>query len=710
MHAVLTKYLGYMIHKNRISANITYFFLGEYFSDALRNTITVVLPIVIFFYLGNIDAATGIGVGALLISLTDLPDNTLNKLKTAIYSILIFFFTTLLVSLSLNQPLLLAILVTALAFLFSIIAVYGRNVALIGTMALIVGTFVMGLHPVHPVYFSLYLLVGGIWYYLVSMMQIVIRPYRSLHHAIFECLMSSALFLRSKAKNYDLNVPFDSEQKETIKLHIKVNQKHELIRNLLLTDKLAMQPDNKKGQVLLGRAVLLIDLHEQLNALHYDYSFIRKTLAHEASLQYIAELIGVLADELEALGGHVRAVKPSRKKGIRIESYTFTRQQLAMEERQLTGFAKEIVVKIAANIDAIAQNIEMIRQNILPPQADENENLETAIEYPLFLTGDQFSIKEHLSLKSPIFRFSLRLSLAFIFGFFLIWQMEPSKYSYWLFLTLVIVARPKFSLTWKRNQQRFQGSIFGAIIGLTLVYFIKSPVMLISASIVFLLGFYAFNRINYTVSVLCITPAVILTLGSYHGQFDHIIHDRIIYTAIGCFISVVATYIFPVWDSRQLTNKLNDSASKAAVFLRTALLADFQKNNTGKRMARKDANMSFAELSEAIDSAKQEPMTKDIHFNVLYTMQIMLYQMNAVITSLYLSAGQHIRLEAENQQLERIAQNLEQNFAAPICNGSREYEQEYTSLSPYDDLSYKLNYLEILSERYCRLFRNFQER
>jgi uncharacterized membrane protein YccC len=279
------------------------------------------------------------------------------------------------------------------------------------------------------------------------MLQVLIRPYRSLHHAIFECLMSSAAFLRSKAKNYDLLIPFDPEQKEAIKLHIKVNQKHELIRNLLLTDKLAMRPENKKGQVLLGRALLLIDLHEQLNAVHYDYAFVRKTLANHPGLQLIARLIEILADELEALGRHVRAVKPFASKEASTESYAQIRQLLSTEALDQNGIPKEVMLKIGANMDAIAQNIEMIRQN-QEPQQRKAETFDTEIVYPIFVTGDQFSISEHLSLKSPIFRFALRLSISFIFGFLVIWQIEPSKYSYWLFLTLVIVARPKFSLTW----------------------------------------------------------------------------------------------------------------------------------------------------------------------------------------------------------------------------------------------------------------------
>jgi hypothetical protein len=100
-------------------------------------------------------------LGALLISLTDLPDNRLNKLKTALWSIIVFFATTLVVSSVLDHVYLAAVVVVLAAFSFSMFAVYGQKLSLIGTMALIVCTFVMGLHPARPLYFSSYILLGG---------------------------------------------------------------------------------------------------------------------------------------------------------------------------------------------------------------------------------------------------------------------------------------------------------------------------------------------------------------------------------------------------------------------------------------------------------------------------------------------------------------------------------------------------------------------
>jgi len=642
--------------KNSIGSTISYFFLGEYFSDALRTTITVVLPIILFFYLGNPEAAKGIGVGALLISLTDLPDNRLNKLKTALSSIIVFFATTLVVSSVLDHVYLTAVVVVIAAFGFSMFAVYGQKLSLIGTMALIVCSFVMGLHPERPLYFSSYMLIGGVWYYIISLIQILIRPYRSLHHAIFECLMSSAMFLNAKAKNYDIDVPLDLQQKEAIKLHIKVNQKHELIRNLLLTDKYAMNPNNPKGQLLLERARLLIDLYEQLNAVHYDYALVRKTLATGPSLKLIAILIGLLAKELEQLGRHVRSAKAYKGEVATNIEYYQKRIMLLQEMEHLNETQRKIVLKVVSNMNDIVRIIEMIRGNERTPEKHLQE-LSGSISYPLFVTGDRFSIREHLTLKSPIFRFSLRLAICFLFGFLLIWQLEPSKYSYWLFLTLVIVARPKFSITWKRNLQRLKGSLGGVVVGLIIIYFVKSPAVLLSFSAIFLLGFYAFNRLNYTISVLFITPAVILTLGSYQGHFDHIVHDRIIFTLLGCVIAIFATYLFPIWDSSQLKEKISKATKGSLHYLQVAIE---RKENLGEnipRMARKNANLSLSALSEAIESASQEPMRKHIDFNGLFGVQSTIYQINAIITSIYLSLN-HKPEQADPLLVKQIVGNL----------------------------------------------------
>ena len=174
---------------------------------------------------------------------------------------------------------------------------------------------------------------------------------------------------------------------------------------------------------------------------------------------------------------------------------------------------------------------------------------------------------------------------------------------------------------------------------------------------IFLLGFYAFNRLNYTISVLCITPVVILTLGSYQGHFDHIVHDRIIFTLLGCVIAIFATYLFPIWDSRQLKAKIVNASKASLDYLEVAIQNRVERDENQSRMARKNANLSLSALSEAIESASQEPMRKHIDFNGLYGVQSTIYQINAIITSIYLSLN-HKPEQADPLLVKQIISNL----------------------------------------------------
>jgi len=181
--------------------------------------------------------------------------------------------------------------------------------------------------------------------------------------------------------------------------------------------------------------------------------------------------------------------------------------------------------------------------------------------------------------------------------------------------------------------------------------------VLLSFSVVFLLGFYAFNRLNYTISVLCITPAVILTLGSYQGHFDHLVHDRVIFTVWGCVIAIFATYLFPIWDSRQLKAKIVNAAKASLNYLEVAIQNRVERDENQSRMARKNANLSLSALSEAIESASQEPMRKHIDFNGLYGIQSTIYQINSIITSIYLSVN-HKPGQADPLLIKQIISNL----------------------------------------------------
>lgn len=658
--------------KSAFRTHVSLFFLGEYFSDAVRNTLSVVLPVTLFFYLDKPETATGMGVGALIISLTDLPDHRSNKIKAAIYSIGLFFLSALIMSVSLPYFYLSAIILIGFAFIFSMFIGLGNRMGLIGTMCLALCTFIIGLHPIHPFQFSLYVLLGGCWYYALSLVQIMLRPYRSLHHAVFECLISSAAFLRSRAAHYDPDIPLQGLQSSSIRLHIRVNQRHELIRQLLLTDNKAMDPKNKYGQLLLSRAALVIDLYEQLSAMHYNYQFVRSVLSNE-TLKSIGLLIECLANELEVLSSEFR--KQSSSTNGDMAKYHELESKLSALKLNLPTIQRNVLSRILSNANAIEKLIMQMRSNSEPGN-ERFDPVDEDIAFPLFVANENISIVKQFSFASPVFRFSLRLALSFLCAYVVLHFFEPSQYSYWVFLTLLIVSRPGFSLTWKRNVQRILGTLPGVALGLIIVSLVKEPAILLSLSVVFLLGFYAFNRLNYSVCVGFITAAIILTLGSYHGQFDHIIKERIFYTLLGCVIAILASYLFPVWDSRKLESFINNTTQAASNYLNVAVARANHSviNPTTLRMARKNAHLSLVDLSDAIGSAKLEPVGRSIDLVSLNAIQFTLYQIIALTTSIYLSKEQpeeHPQLNDINKNISKItavASNKDEPTEAVIVN------------------------------------------
>ncbi|MCD0489437.1 FUSC family protein [Pedobacter sp. MC2016-14] len=671
------------------------FFTGEYVTDALRNTITIVLPITLLFMVGNPKAAIGIGVGTLLISLTDLPGNKRDKFGTGGLSILVFFLTALIISSAIGKPWLTATAFFVLTFLLSMLSVFGSRAGLSGTMAIILSTFTLGLHPDAPLLFSFYILIGALWYYLISFIQITLWPYRSLHHAIFECINSTAFYLQAKAKCYNPQIPLEECYQEGIGLHIAVSEKQDLVRNLLLSDKTAMKPSNLKGQRLLLVAQSVIGLYEQVTAIHYDYNFIRQTLKPSESLPHIEQLIKILAESLEQLGRVFLNSSASKYKFSRLAEFNKIQhvlQQIAQQEDKVNA---TILFRIIENMEEIARYIQQIREEKLKTRSQLSPQNDPAA-YALFLSQQRvnFSLfKQHLSLKSATFRFSLRLAISFLLGYAVILLFPQSNYSYWILLTIVIVARPRFAITWKRNKERLSGTFAGLIVGLLLLWLISDPILLLIIAAIMLFGFFAFNRIRYSISVMCITPAVMLCLTLYHGHTDHIITERVYFTVAGCAIAFLNVYLFPIWENSQLKTLIASNIEANVMYLKEVLawINGEEANMSKCGLARKNAHLKLARFSEALAFTTFEPKSKHVNLIAMRAVQTLIFRINAVITSLQLSAAVELQKQENEQLAVQVMNNLNNCLEADLI------DEPPSGQYIYRDFPHQLDYLLSLS-------------
>src|SRR5690606_25417368 len=104
----------------------------------------------------------------------------------------------------------------------------------------------------------------------------------------------------------------DLSYKKLLSLHIRINDKQELVRNLLLRDRQAMSPDNKEGQRLSRIASWAIDLYDQITAIHYDYAFVREHFQVSGVLELVNKIIKLQAKELQIISGALQTNRRPR--------------------------------------------------------------------------------------------------------------------------------------------------------------------------------------------------------------------------------------------------------------------------------------------------------------------------------------------------------------------------------------------------------------
>lgn len=619
----------------QIKALPFHFRLAENVADALRNTLIVLLPIVVFYH-SHRQAGIGMGVGALLISLTDLPGNRRGKALTALQSLLIFFAVSLIFSASLHSALLAGLVLITLTFLLSMMAALGGRTGVAGTMGIVLMVFTLGLRSQEPLWFSAFIVMGGAWFHLVSLVQVLIWPFRSLHQALREALSATADFLKAKAVCYDPAVPLEEAYRQTIALHLRVSEKQELVRQLLLSDR-------PGAQRLLNTAIRVIGLYEQVTAMHYDYVVVRERLETSGALPLTAELIALLSEETRGLS---RVVPVSRPLNPTLNDSAY----LQLSDR-LSLMAAGLQQEDAAVINGILINTAAIRRLLAEIVLNEGTVMEDLPEPGAFLPEEgtyASKFRAHLNFRSPVLRFSLRLTLLFAAGYLATLFFAPDPYSYWLLLTIVIVARPRLALTWQRNLERLSGTLVGVLLAGLALLLIKPVMLLLVIAGLGLLCFFAWNRSAYARSVTGITVCVVICLSLYHGQPAVIATARLWYSLAGCVLAFAGIFVFPVWINAELEDLARAAAAGNQLFLKAVLEQATQQEVW---LARKEAHLRLARFSEGLRHARVEPGKADLPR--LEHIQVLHYRINAVIISLFL-APRPSGLEKAERALARL--------------------------------------------------------
>ncbi|MBS7563118.1 FUSC family protein [Mucilaginibacter sp. Bleaf8] len=615
------------------------FFFSQYFSDGLRITFGILLPGLVFAQLGMLELGITLSLGAICICVTDNPGPVIHKRNAMAVSNLIVFLVAVLTGLIRFNLIALGAEVVVLSFLFSMFIVYGNRAASVGTAGVLAMIFTMdkAVTPAEVLPYSATILAGGLWYMLMSLVFFGIRPYRAAQQAIGENIEDVADFLRIKANFYLTETNIDDNYRLLVSKQILVSQHQDAVRELLFKSRQIVKESTNYSRMLVLTFVDLVDLFEQIMATHYDYAYIREQFGATGILDHIGRLLHRMADELGNVGYAVLSnsyYKTTEKFEPELEELKAKIDELGKSEQ----ISNLVLKKVLVNLRDLNKKINSI--NYYHNSRSSKQLLENPyqVEYDKFVGHQDFSpnvLVDNLNLKSSTFKYSLRVAIVCLLGFIitkssLLMQLVSDimgrklafgHHSYWVLLTIIVILKPGFSLSKQRNYQRLVGTIIGGVIGVLILLYVKSSVAQFIIMTFLMVGAYSFQRVNYIVMVILMTPYVLILFRFLGVGGLDIAEERIADTALGSIIAFAATYlIFPTWESEQLRENLRDVITANVNYL--VKIAD---NISGKtvsvteyKLARKDVYIKSANLSAAFERMTSEPKSKqrkskDVH-------------------------------------------------------------------------------------------------
>jgi uncharacterized membrane protein (TIGR01666 family) len=621
------------------------FVTSHYLSDGIRITVGITLPSIILSYFNHLDAGIVISVGAMCVSITDSPGPIHHRRNGMNACNAIIFIVSLFTGLIAPHTIAFSLFIFLCCFTFSMIGVYGNRATSIGASALLV--MVLNIDRKNEgwgiVINSLYILAGGTWYTLLSLLLYSFRPYKLTQQALGECIQSTADYLRIKAAFYNKEVDYDKEYRHLLEEQVRIHEKQDLVSELLFKSRNIIRESTDTGRILVMQFLDIVDLFEVVMTSQYDYKVLHDVFGDSDILEKFRQIIIDIANDLDQTGIAI-------KSGARIRKTPGLQEKINALENYFEQFRDQ--QRTAKNVEAfislrhILENIKDIAERfsiLIGYGADQkkiNPKKEEELDYEQFVTHSDIDgklLKDNLTLKSNIFRHALRVSIATLVGF-IISKFFPFGHSYWILLTVIVILKPAYSLTKKRNYDRLIGTVCGAVLGLIVLYFVKNKDVLFGFMVLFMIATYSFLRTRYLISIVFMTPYILLL---FHflapHDFKTVLSDRLIDTAIGSVIAFLANaFILPAWEHEQVTEYMTSMLEdNSHYFADVASMLSAKPVSTNQyKLSRKNAFVSLANLSDTFNRMLSEPKNKQKNVRELHQFVVSNHMLTSHIAAL----------------------------------------------------------------------------
>tara|TARA_R110000751_G_scaffold301415_5_gene413838 strand:+ start:40841 stop:43108 length:2268 start_codon:yes stop_codon:yes gene_type:complete len=652
------------------------FLKSSSFDRGLRIGIGITMPLVLLYFLGYFEYAPAVVVGAFLNAPGDIPGSFKRKVNAILISIVLTMLITTLILFSKPFLPLLLLVMAIITFAVSLISVYGFRASLVsfsGLLSMVIA-FAIQKETAQGIFVHVALMgIGGIWYLVVSFVFQKLAPVKDHNQLLSDTLLLTGKYLKLRAKLLTRNTKRNARFKETFALQNQINEKHETLRETLLSSRKRSGRSRYEEKQLL---ILLssINIFELIEAKHLDYKRIDAVFGEHK------EFLKASKNLNKIMGNHLIRLSEILIQNDKVPDKEILLNALSEAAESITNYINTIKLPEAREGALVLKNLYDYQEQLLHEIRTIRRvmaNVQEASKISLkredssqFLTLQEYRLNvlvQNFNWSSTMFRHSLRLSIAIVFAYSLGFVFDIQN-TYWILLTIIVIMRPSYGLTKERSKDRIIGTLIGAVIAVGIVLLTQNVVVYAILAIVSLIFAFALLQQNYKSAAALITLSIVFVYSFINPDAFEVIQYRVIDTVIGSTIAVVANYVLlPSWEANNLKQVLLNALkmNKNYLLATQELYQDPSKNKLSYNVARKEAFLAISNLNAAFQRLTQDPKSKQRQFQLIYEIVTLNQTMVAAIASIGSFIGNHSTTPASIEfhiLIKKIANTLQMSF------------------------------------------------
>ena len=641
------------------------------FTNALKITVAAVIPVIFFAYLDLFEVGFSIALGAILTYPSDIPSNLKHKINGLLVAVLIIVSSAVLVSVLYPYPYLFYPFLTLALFFLSMISVYGQRATMISFSGLLSIALATG-HVQEGISIFInggYIIGGGLFYLLVSLIFYKIRPFRYVELQIAECLELTSKYLKLRGDLWDVEADREAIIKGQLMLQVELNTTHENIREILIRNRSNSGGSNQNRKMLLV-FVSLIDILELALSTSFNHQKFNEKFGNNPEiLKNYQDLAYNLSSTLKRISLSIEDNKKYVSTHQLFNDLELLENAISDYQNKIGGLENHEGVLMLSNMrDYVERQIEKIKvlERAFTDPMDKQDTKGVEKDLEKFLTPLYYpwsTLQNNLSFSSTIFRHSLRLTFTILLGI-VIGNLISVEKVYWILLTIVVILRPGYGLTKQRSYERIFGTVLGGLIAFGIITFVQNPLAIsIFAVISMLLGF-TFTQTNYKIGATFVTIYVVFIYAMLTPNVRDVVQFRVMDTLVGGILAFAANYLlWPSWEFLNVRVFLQKSVKANYDYLKEISIFYNEKGEvtTSYKVARKFAFIEIGNLMNSFQRMTQEPKSKQKQLPQLYK----LVELNYSLLSSAASLGTYIQThkttkasEAFNVVMDTVLKNL----------------------------------------------------